>query len=45
MRRRAHENEREWRERQRRESERHDRELHEIGAFLLGIIIGRASND
>ncbi len=48
MRRRAHESEWAWRERQRRENERHDHEMHEIGALLLGIIIGSAagsSND
>ncbi|HWR06682.1 hypothetical protein [Sporomusa sp.] len=45
MRRRPFESRREWHERQRRENERHNRELHEIGAFLLGLVIGRASND
>ncbi len=45
MRRRHHESEREWHERQRRENERHDHELREIAALLIGIAIGRASND
>ncbi len=45
MKRRPHEGEREWRERQERERDRHDRELREIGALLLGIVIGSASND
>lgn len=45
MRRHKHESEREWRERQRRENERHERELHDIAAFLIGVVVGRSSNN
>ncbi|MEN6412511.1 MAG: hypothetical protein ABFC84_07080 [Veillonellales bacterium] len=44
MRRRHDESVREWRERQERENKRHDSVLNEIGAFLLGVIVGSASN-
>jgi len=45
MRRHPNEGRRAWRERQERERDRHDRELRDIGALLLGIVIGSASND
>ena len=45
MRRHHGEGEREWHERQERERERHDREMREIAALLIGVAIGKASND
>ena len=44
MRRHEHESERDWHERQEREERRHRDANDEIGAFLLGVIIGAASN-
>lgn len=45
MQRRHDESVREWRERQERENERHDAALNELGAFLLGAIVGSAINN
>jgi hypothetical protein len=40
MKRRHHESDREWHERQERERQQHDDNLREIGALLIGIVIG-----
>ena len=45
MRRHDRESEREWHERQREENERHDNTMNEIGAGILGFILGSANNN
>ncbi len=44
MRRRDHENDRDWHNRQARENQQHDNTMNEIGAGLLGFVVGSAIN-
>ncbi len=44
MRRRDHESDRDWHNRQARENQQHDNTMNEIGAGLLGFVVGSAIN-